>query len=84
MKRSVIAYEQPCHVINGFVSFAKGMRITAFHLCVHFNMVYQRYLLIQIWSFCAGRKKSYGGVFAYIFATEHSEEYLHITQIIRR
>ena len=25
-----------------------------------------RYVLIQIWSFCAGRKTSCGGIFAYV------------------
>ena len=30
------------------------------------NLDFWRYVLIQIWSFCAGRKTSCGGIFAYV------------------
>ena len=30
------------------------------------NFEQMRYVLIQIWSFCAGRKTSCGGIFAYV------------------
>ena len=45
------------------------------------NHVNSRYVLIQIWSFCAGRKTSCSGIFAYVCTEKLSfVDYLSIAQ----